>query len=207
MERREFVAAAGAALMMGRTVGRSDRLTGRGGDSPTVRLSDRQTPLLGPDVFARRQERLRQELITRKLDLFIAAPSTNFQYFAGYNPGRSERLIAVFVPAKGGSVIVCPSFEVERLTRNAAVQDIRGWEEQEDPWRLVRTALGEMKPQHGRAELALQRLAPRGPRRAEARAGDGRADRRRLAGGGVRLRHHPHHLVGRRTVGGVQESL
>jgi len=156
MERREFVAAAGAALMMGRTVGRSDRLTGRGGDSPTVRLSDRQTPLLGPDVFARRQERLRQELITRKLDLFIAAPSTNFQYFAGYNPGRSERLIAVFVPAKGGSVIVCPSFEVERLTRNAAVQDIRGWEEQEDPWRLVRTALGEMKPQHGRAELALE---------------------------------------------------
>src|SRR2546422_3348823 len=88
MERREFVAAAGAALMMGRTVGRSDRLTGRGGDSPTVRLSDRQTPLLGPDVFARRQERLRQELITRKLDLFIAAPrdrkSTRLNSSHGY---------------------------------------------------------------------------------------------------------------------------
>src|SRR2546428_13478193 len=114
MERREFVAAAGAALMMGRTVGRSDRLTGRGGDSPTVRLSDRQTPLLGPDVFARRQERRRQELITRKLDLFIAAPSTNFQDFAGYNPGRSDGLIAGFVPANGGWGLASPSFELER---------------------------------------------------------------------------------------------
>src|SRR3989442_15553537 len=134
MECWEFGAAAGAALMMGRTVGRSDRLTGRGGDSPTVRLSDRQTPLLGPDVFARRQERLRQELITRKLDLFIAAPSTNFQYFAGYNPGRSERLIAGFVPVKGTPAVLCPSFEVERLKRNAALPDIRGWEDHEDPW-------------------------------------------------------------------------
>src|SRR2546425_9570210 len=163
MERREFVAAAGAALMMGRTVGRSDRLTGRGGDSPTVRLSDRQTPILGPDVFARRQERLRQELVTRKLDLFIATPSTNFQYFTGYNPGRSERLIALFVPARGGSVIVCPAFEGERLTRNAALRDIRGGGGPEDPWGLVGTAPGGVKPppRRGRAPLQQQvRLAP-----------------------------------------------
>ena len=121
----------------------------------TIRLSDHPTPLLGPEVFARRQERLRQELTTRKLDLFLAAPSTNFQYFTGYNPGRSERLIALFVPVKGTPVVLCPSFEVERLKRNAAVPDIRGWEEQEDPWRLVRKALDELKPQRGRGELAL----------------------------------------------------
>jgi Xaa-Pro dipeptidase len=156
MERRDFVAAAGAALVMRRTVGLSDGRTLPAHNGPAARLSDRQTPLLGPEVFARRQERLRQELITRKLDLFVAAPSTNFQYFTGYNPGRSERLIALFLPVKGAPVVVCPSFEVERLRRNAAVQDIRGWEEQEDPWRLVRQALGEMKPQHGRGELALE---------------------------------------------------
>jgi len=124
--------------------------------NPAIPLSDVQAPLLGPEVFARRQERLRQELITRKLDLFVAAPSVNFQYFTGYNPGRSERLIALFLPVKGAPVVVCPSFEVERLRRNTAVQDIRGWEEQDDPWKLVRRALGEMKPQHGRGELALE---------------------------------------------------
>ena len=156
MERREFIAAAGAALVMRRTVSLSDGRTVPAPNGPTVRLSDRQAPLLGPEVFARRLERLRQELTTRKLDLFVAAPSTNFQYFTGYNPGRSERLIALFVPVQGAPAVVCPSFEVERLRRNAAVQDIRGWDEQEDPWRLVHQALGEMKPQHGRGELALE---------------------------------------------------
>jgi Xaa-Pro dipeptidase len=155
MERRAFVAAA-AAVVMRRIVGLSDGRIVSAPPDPTVRPSDHQTPLLGPDVFARRQERLRQELTTRKLDLFVAAPSTNFQYFTGYNPGRSERLIALFVPVKGAPAVVCPSFEVERIRRNAAVQDIRGWDEQEDPWRLVHQALGEMKPQHGRGELALE---------------------------------------------------
>jgi Xaa-Pro dipeptidase len=156
MERREFVAAAGAALQLRRIVGLSDGRIVSAPPHPTVRPSDFQTPLLGPEVFARRLERLRQELTTRKLDLFVAAPSTNFQYFTGYNPGRSERLIALFVPVQGAPAVVCPSFEVERLRRNAAVQDIRGWDEQEDPWRLVHQALGEMKPQHGRGELALE---------------------------------------------------
>ena len=155
MKRRAFLTAAGAALVPRRMVGLFDGRMERP-FNPTIRPSDHQTPLLGPEVFARRQERLRQELTTRKLDLFVAAPSTNFQYFTGYNPGRSERLIALFVPVKGASVVVCPSFEVERLKRNAAVLDIRGWEEQEDPWRLVRQALVDMRPQHGRGELALE---------------------------------------------------
>ena len=156
MERREFVAAAGAALVPRRIVGHSaSRIVASPPNQP-IPLSDFQAPLLGPEVFARRQERLRQELTTRKLDLFVAAPSINFQYFTGYNPGRSERLIALFLPVKGAPVVVCPSFEVERLRRNTAVQDIRGWEEQDDPWKLVRRALGEMKPQHGRGELALE---------------------------------------------------
>ncbi len=156
MERREFVAAAGAALVPRRIVGGSDSRIVAPPPNPAIPLSDVQAPLLGPEVFARRQERLRQELITRKLDLFVAAPSVNFQYFTGYNPGRSERLIALFLPVKGAPVVVCPSFEVERLRRNTAVPDIRGWEEQDDPWKLVRRALGEMKPQHGRGELALE---------------------------------------------------
>ncbi len=155
MKRRAFLTAAGAALVPRRMVGLFDGRMERP-FNPTIRPSDHQTPSLGPEVFARRQERLRQELTTRQLDLFVAAPSTNFQYFTGYNPGRSERLIALFVPVKGASVVVCPSFEVERLKRNAAVLDIRGWEEQEDPWRLVRQALVDMRPQHGRGELALE---------------------------------------------------
>jgi len=46
-----------------------------------------------------------------KLDLLVIEPSTNFQYFNGYNPGRSERLILLMIPASGTPAIVCPSFE------------------------------------------------------------------------------------------------
>lgn len=149
MERREFVAGAGAVFaataVEGWKVGRVHS-----------KIPPVQQPLLGPEVFARRVGRLQQELVTRKLDLFIAAPSTNFQYFTGYNPGRSERLIALFIPAKGGPVVVCPSFEVERLKRNTAVADVRGWDEQDDPWKLVNKVLSELKPLHRRGEIALE---------------------------------------------------
>ena len=101
-----------------------------------------QNPTLGPATFARRIARAQEELKTRKLDLLVVEPSTNFQYFTGYNPGRSERLILLMVPASGAPVIVCPLFEVERIKRNTVISDARGWEEQENPWNLVAKAAG-----------------------------------------------------------------
>src|SRR5205823_1775940 len=131
MERREFLAvtggvAIGAAVRPtgGRAVGRS------------------QTPTLGPATFAQRISRAQDELKARRLDLLVVEPSTNFQYFTGYNPGRSERLILLMVPASGAATIVCPSFEVERIKRNTVISDARGWEEQENPWALVAKAAG-----------------------------------------------------------------
>src|SRR6185437_13371247 len=131
MERREFLAVTGGVAIgatvwtpAGRAVGRS------------------QTPTLGPQVFAQRISRAQQELKTRKLDLLVVEPSTNFQYFTGYNPGRSERLILLMIPAGRAPVIVCPSFEVERIKRNTVISDARGWEEHENPWTLVGKAAG-----------------------------------------------------------------
>src|SRR6185369_14128397 len=117
MERREFLTVTGLALVSGRTVGLPALSEAKGLDS--------QSPTLGPEVFAKRIERLQAELKTRKLELFVAEPSTNFQYFTGYNPGRSERLILLMVPLSGAPVLICPSFEIERMKRNAAVSDVR----------------------------------------------------------------------------------
>ena len=147
MQRREFLTVTGAALVLGRTGGRADGRTGR---------TSGQTPTLGPDVFARRIERLQAELKTRTFDLLVAEPGTNFQYFTGYNPGRSERLILLMVPAAGAPALVCPSFEVERIKRNSAIKDVRGWEEQENPWVLVRKVGGEMKPPRHNGVAAIE---------------------------------------------------
>src|SRR6185312_8864859 len=147
MERREFLTVTGLALVSSRT---------ESVYRPTVLPSYRQSPTLGPEVFAKRIERLQAELKTRKLEMFVAEPSTNFQYFTGYNPGRSERLILLMVPLSGAPVLICPSFEIERMKRNAAVSDVRGWEEHQNPWKLVKKAGQEMKPAHRNGSVAVE---------------------------------------------------
>lgn len=143
MERREFLTAVAGGVAVGPMAGWGDgRMDHRAIHPSTLP----QEPTLGPEVFARRLDRLRTELATRRLDLFVAAPATNFEYFTGTNPGRSERLILLLIPATGDPVIVCPSFEVERVKRRSAVSDVRGWEEQEDPWKFVKAVLRTTKP-------------------------------------------------------------
>ena len=115
-----------------------------------------QTPTLGPPVFAQRITRAQDELKSRKLDLLVVEPSTNFQYFTSYNPGRSERLILLMIPANAAPVIVCPSFEVERIKRNTTVSDARGWEESEDPWALVAKAGQQLKPRGRDGVVAIE---------------------------------------------------
>src|SRR3989442_13193459 len=145
MERREFLTVAGGVVIGATVRTRGGRAVGRS-----------QTPTLGPAVFTQRIARAQDELKSRKLDLLVVEPSTNFQYFTGYNPGRSERLILLMLPANGAPAIVCPSFEVERIKRNTVISDARGWEEQEDPWLLVAKAAQQMKPRGRAGEVAVE---------------------------------------------------
>jgi Xaa-Pro aminopeptidase len=98
---------------------------------------------LDSDVFARRLDRARQ--LTREAGgtvLLATSGATNFAYLVGANYGRSERLIAVLLPVDGQPVLIAPSFEVERVRRGSRIEaPVRGWEEQEDPFALVRDAL------------------------------------------------------------------
>src|SRR5467141_1968635 len=149
MERREFLSVTGAALVLAPTVRRPN--------SPTAHQPvAQQPPILGPTVFSQRISRAQDELKSRKLDLLVIEPSTNFQYFTGYNPGRSERLILLMIPASGTPAIVCPSFEVERIKRNTVIGDARGWGEQEDPWLVVTKAAQQMKPRGRAGEVAVE---------------------------------------------------
>src|SRR2546428_8084016 len=159
MERREFLTVAGAVL----GTRKAERGTRNGETThqfraPTsaFRVNPAQEPTLAPEVFARRLARAQAELQRRKLDFLIATPSTNYEYLTGYNPGRSERLIALLLPVAGAPAIVCPSFEVERIKRHSVVTDLHGWEEQEDPHALVRETVRRLRPGSGRGTIALE---------------------------------------------------
>src|SRR6266850_1990718 len=161
MQRRAFLVTAGAVAVY---PVRSAECGMRSGVSPAqlrtphsaLHTGSAQEPSLSPEVFARRLERARGELKARGLDLLIATPSTNYEYLTGYNPGRSERLIALFLPLKGDPIIVCPAFEVERLKLHSVRADLRAWEEQKDPYDVVHQIGRELKPLHRRGQVGLE---------------------------------------------------
>ncbi|HXI64606.1 MAG TPA: Xaa-Pro peptidase family protein [Gemmatimonadales bacterium] len=156
MERREFVAATTAMLTA--NVRRNDgTLDSRHTTVPSFRHSVAlQEPSLSPAVFARRLERAQAELKLRRWDFLIATPGTNYQYLIGYNPGRSERLIALVLPVSGSPAVVCPSFEVERIRRHSIITDVRGWEEQDDPYVLVGDVVRRLNSGSARGTIALE---------------------------------------------------
>src|SRR2546426_4435180 len=154
MERREFLAAGAAVIADWRLRIADSPPPAPNPKSETRNPKSPQEPALSRDVFARRLARAQQQLQARKIDLLIATPGTNYEYLTGYNPGRSERLIALLLPAGGDPAIVCPSFEVDRIRQHSVAAAPRGWEEQDAPYRLVRQAVQEMKVR-GRA-VALE---------------------------------------------------
>src|SRR6266542_5298086 len=132
MERREFVAVGGAAIAdFGLRIAdfprRAPGLTNP--QSAIANPQSAQEPSLSREVFARRLERAQAELAARKAEFLIATPGTNYEYFTGYNPGRSERLIALILPVTGFPAVVCPSFEVERISRHSVIKDLHRWED------------------------------------------------------------------------------
>src|SRR5438094_8999214 len=141
MQRRAFVAAGGVAIADWglRIADWSGRTSDAANPQSAIRNpQSRQEPSVGPEVFQRRLDRARAELRARGLQCLIATPGTNYEYLTGYNPGRSERLIALILPLEGAPAVVCPSFETERIKRHSTVTDARGWDEQDDPYVLVR---------------------------------------------------------------------
>ena len=94
-------------------------------------------PALKPDAFRERQAKLRAEAKSRGLDALFVTPSTNLAYSANLSIGRSERLTALVLFAEGPAVLVTPSFEEANHKRSAVADEVKTWQEEEDPLALV----------------------------------------------------------------------
>jgi len=161
MKRRSFVSSvsllgAGAALDVRHALNREhDALLPRVPTLPktniTVKSSYPPIPPFDAAVYARRLERARQ--LTREAGgtmLLATSGATNFTYLVGSSFGRSERLIALLLPVDGAAVLIAPSFEVERVHRGSRIDaPVRGWEEQADPFALVRDSIRESGATNG----------------------------------------------------------
>jgi Xaa-Pro dipeptidase len=99
------------------------------------------------DERQQRQERARRLMRDNNLDAVFMIGGTSLLYFTGVRWGNSERLFTAVIPAKGDPFYVCPAFEEGRAREQIANgpggnnADVRTWQEDEDPYRLVAAGL------------------------------------------------------------------
>jgi len=150
MLRREFLKSAGGAavaswLPLFTFAGRPDALPHYA--EMAARLKSAAT--IDPADYAARRDRLQTLLVERHLAGLFCEPGVNSAYFTGYQTGRSERVIALFIPAKGEPLVISPAFEEERVRNESGFQKIYVWEEDESPYALVGRVLGDLGVRSG----------------------------------------------------------
>jgi Xaa-Pro dipeptidase len=72
------------------------------------------------------------------LSALLVEPGASLVYFTGVRWGRSERLTCAIIPAEGEIGVVTPFFEEPSVRETLAVPaEVRTWNEDEDPLKLV----------------------------------------------------------------------
>jgi Xaa-Pro dipeptidase len=104
-------------------------------------------PLPPPISQAERLQRLaraRQLMQRNGIGSVIVESGSSLDYLTGVQWHRSERLTAAVIPAQGDPIIVTPFFERPSVAETLAVPaEIRTWNEDEDPLKLVADFLRE----------------------------------------------------------------
>jgi Xaa-Pro dipeptidase len=97
-------------------------------------------------VRAERDARIEQaRRLTRAMgaDALLIGAGDSLRYFTGVAWGLSERLVALLLPVTGQPIVIAPAFELGTLEADLAIDaDIRLWQEDENPARLVAAAVG-----------------------------------------------------------------
>ncbi|HWC17552.1 MAG TPA: aminopeptidase P family N-terminal domain-containing protein, partial [Terriglobales bacterium] len=149
--RRDFTKLAGlsAATTIIPTKSEAQKQGSASTPAPIAQLKSRKSEAKPITVEERqqRQERARQLMRDKNLDAVLMIGGTSLVYFTNVRWWNSERLFAAVLPAKGDSFYVCPAFEEDRAREQIANgpgghnADVRTWQEDEDPYRLVAAGL------------------------------------------------------------------
>ena len=106
-------------------------------------------PLPPPISSAEKVERLtkaRAMMRQQGIGAILVESGPSLDYYTGIQWWRSERLTGVVIPAQGDPIVVTPLFERPSIAEMLAVPaEIRTWEEDEDPLKLVADFLSERK--------------------------------------------------------------
>jgi Xaa-Pro dipeptidase len=115
-------------------------------------LGDRIHPITLDEFRARVAHA--QQLMSQsnpKFDALIIGPGTSLYYFSSIRWWLSERLLVLVIPAAGQPILVTPAFEESRMRESLLFPaEIRAWQEDEDPFQLLASALADRNLRTGR---------------------------------------------------------
>jgi Xaa-Pro dipeptidase len=131
-------------------------------------LTDRRKEIV-PIGLPEREERLdlaRELMKQYGMDAILITTGASLKYYTGTNWGQSERLFAYVIPQAAAAFVICPFFERDRLAevllgfpeRETTITYL--WQENEDPFIILRRALGETNITTG--TLGLEEKVPFG---------------------------------------------
>src|SRR5262249_9135108 len=138
MERRDFLkigSISTVALTLGTRVKAADQ------DAAGLPNAKQAKPITREE-YLERQETARKYMKDAGISGVLLTGGSSMSYFTGTQWGLSERMFALVFPHKGEPVWVVPAFEKGRALEQIKFgSDIRTWEEDESPYRLVAAAL------------------------------------------------------------------
>ncbi len=123
-----------------------------------ARLQSRKseaTPISREERSAR-LDRARQLMSENAVDAILLMSGSSLDYFTGIRWWGGERMFAFLLPAKGAAFYVCPAFEEGRAREEIAHApdgdrpDVRTWQEDESPYRLVAQGLKDSGMANGK---------------------------------------------------------
>jgi Xaa-Pro dipeptidase len=118
-------------------------------------MKNQATPIT-VEERSHRQEQARRLMAANHLDAILLMEGTSLKYFTGIRWWGGERLFAMVLPAKDDAFYVCPAFEEGRAREQIGKApvgehpDVRTWQEDQDPYRLVAQGLSDRGISTGR---------------------------------------------------------
>ena len=116
-------------------------------------LTDGVAPI-AVDEHRARLARAQALLPDAGLDALVLGPGSSLTYFTGVQWWLSERFFGLVLSRTGDPIWVTPAFERDRALERVRIGgDIRAWEEDASPYRLVAQALGDRRVAAGRVGI------------------------------------------------------
>jgi Xaa-Pro aminopeptidase len=115
-------------------------------------LGDRVHPITADEFHARLVRA--QTLMSQSnpaYDAILIGPGTSLYYFSGIRWWLSERLLALVIPRTGQPILISPAFEEARMRESLLYPaEVRVWQEDESPAKLIAGALADRGLRTGR---------------------------------------------------------